>query len=259
LIPYFEQPSVSFGPISIHAFGVLLAMAIWVGHRIYRGRLRRAGLDLLTGDRLLFWVLVPGFVGAHLVDRFVYFPRETLANPLSILMFWQGISSFGGFLGAITGAIVFTATGALRGRTWDYLDGVAYAFPFGWIFGRTGCFVAFDHPGAPTTFFLGQEYADGRVIHNLGLEEAIYTVAVAGVFAVLGRKPRWSGYFVGLLPVLYAPFRFMVDFLRARDVRYFGLTPAQYGAIAVLLVGVLILAWRRGQAATTAAPPPATA
>ena len=253
MIPYFEQPTLTLGPISIHAFGVLLAVAIWVGHRVFRGRLRRAGLDLVTGDRLLFWVLLLGFAGAHLIDRLVYFPAETLADPLSLLMFWKGISSFGGFVGAIVGAVAFTATGALRGRTWDYLDAVAYAFPFGWIFGRLGCFLAFDHPGAPTSFFLGQEY-DGRVIHNLGLEEALYTIALAAVFARLGRRPRASGFFVGLLPVLYAPFRFVLDFLRAHDARYFGLTPAQYGAVAVLLAGLLILRMRRGQPPATANP-----
>ena len=188
---------------------MLLAVAIGVGHRLFRKRLLLAGLDPLVGDRLLFWVLVPGFAGAHLVDRLVYFPRQTLDDPLTLLMFWRGISSFGGFLGAVTGAIVFvTATGALRGRTWAYLDAVAYAFPFGWIFGRTGCFLAFDHPGAPTTFFLGQDDGQGQVIHNLGLEEALYTVLVAGLFALLGRRPRFPGFFVALLPVVYAPFRF---------------------------------------------------
>jgi phosphatidylglycerol:prolipoprotein diacylglycerol transferase len=267
MIPYFEQPSISLGPVSIHAFGVLLAIAVWLGHRIFRARLQRAGLDVLVGDRLLFWVLVPGFVGAHLVDRLVYFPGETLEDPLSILKIWKGISSFGGFLGAIVGATVFTrTTGALRGRTWGYLDAVAYAFPFGWIFGRTGCFVAFDHPGAPTTFFLGERYSDGRVIHNLGLEEALYTIAVAGLFALLGRRRRFTGFFVGLLPIVYSPFRFILDYLRARDVRYFGLTPAQYGAVALLIVGVLILKWRSAQPEppplapepAPATPPPAS-
>jgi phosphatidylglycerol:prolipoprotein diacylglycerol transferase len=224
---------------------VLLAVAVLLGHRIFRRRVLAAGLDPVVGDRMLFWILAGGFAGAHLVDRLVYFPRETLADPLSLLLFWKGISSFGGFLGAITAACVFVWRGSHGGRAWEYLDAVAYAFPFGWIFGRTGCFLAFDHPGAPTSFFLGQENADGVVIHNLGLEEALYTIALAGVFALLGRRPRFPGFYVGLLPVLYAPVRFLLDFLRAHDARYAGLTPAQYGAVAVMGVGLLILLWRR--------------
>jgi phosphatidylglycerol:prolipoprotein diacylglycerol transferase len=57
---------------------------------------------------------------------------------------------------------------------------------------------------------------------------------------------------VGLLAVLYAPVRFLLDFLRFEDVRYFHLTPGQYGAATLLVVGVLIL-WR--VPAVQAAPP----
>jgi phosphatidylglycerol:prolipoprotein diacylglycerol transferase len=46
-----------------------------------------------------------------------------------------------------------------------------------------------------------------------------------------------------MLALLYAPVRFLLDFLRYVDVRYFDFTPGQYGAVALLVVGVLIL-WR---------------
>ena len=35
-----------------------------------------------------------GFLGSHLVDRLVDFPRETLADPFSLLRFWESLSSF---------------------------------------------------------------------------------------------------------------------------------------------------------------------
>ena len=118
--------------------------------------------------------------------------------------------------------------------------------------GRLGCFVAYDHPGRPTGFVLGQMYKDGVVRHNLGLEEALYTVAIAVLFHSLGRKPRFPGFFLGLFLLLYAPFRFGVDFLRIIDVRYYGLTPGQYGCIALALTGAAILARRRHAAAPLA-------
>jgi phosphatidylglycerol:prolipoprotein diacylglycerol transferase len=121
---------------------------------------------------------------------------------------------------------------------------VAYAFPTSWFFGRTGCFVAFDHPGAATSFFLAERYTDGVVRHNLGLDEALYTLPVALFFLWLGRgRARAPGFFVGLLAVLYAPARFLLDSLRLVDVRYLGFTPGQYGAAALIVVGALIL-WR---------------
>jgi phosphatidylglycerol:prolipoprotein diacylglycerol transferase len=244
-IPYFEQPSL--GPF--HLFGALVAAAVLVGTWILRKKSIQDHIDPEVSGQMVFWALVAGFIGAHLVDRFVYFPKETFEDPITILKVWQGISSFGGILGGVVGIILFirkTKMGTIR---WRYIDGIAYAFTFGWIFGRLGCFVAFDHPGTPTDFFLGQENASGVKIHNLGLYEALYFVPLAGLFHLLGRKLRFPGFFVGLLCVAYTPVRFFYDSLRIVDVRYLGLTPGQWSSIAMFGLGVWILAGGKRRAA----------
>ncbi|HXU83165.1 MAG TPA: prolipoprotein diacylglyceryl transferase family protein [Polyangia bacterium] len=252
MIPYIRQPILYIGgrPI-VHAFGVMVAIAMIVGMRFTRRRAAADGLDPMMADRLVTWTLVAGFIGAHLVDRFVYKPAEALADPLSILRVWEGLSSFGGFLGAVIGTAVFFRR-HLELPRWRYLDCVAYGFPFGWIFGRLGCTLAFDHPGRETSFFLGEMYTDHLVRHNLGLYEALYTVLLAAFFHRLGRQPRPPGYFVAVLPIVYAPVRFFLDFLRKGDVdvRYAGLTPAQWGCLVVIVVGVLLLkrAQKKGEA-----------
>ena len=244
MIPYLAQPKISLGIITIHLFGVLVGVAMIVGMIVIRRRATREGLDPGVADRLVTWILLGGFAGAHLVDRLVYFPRQTLEHPWSLLRFWDGLSSFGGFLGAVVGAWLFFRRAAppeAAAERWRYLDAVAYGFPFGWFFGRLGCFVAFDHPGTPTSLFFGQLDEDGIARHNLGLEEALYTVVIVAVFRALGRRPRPPGFFVALLPLLYAPVRFALDFLRDVDVRYAGLTPGQWGALALLGVGAALL------------------
>ena len=242
MIPYFVQPSLSLGPISIHAFGVLVAVGILVGMRLIRRRAAVWGMDPFVAERLTIWILLGGFAGAHLIDRLVYYSADALANPWSLLRFWEGLSSFGGFLGAIVGAALFVRLQRMGSQKWLYLDVVAYAFPTSWFFGRTGCFLAYDHPGSATNILLAQRYSDGVVRHNLGLDEALYTLPVALLFLWLGRRgPRAPGFFVGWLAVLYAPVRFLLDFLRIADVRYFRFTPGQYGAVAIFVVGVLIL------------------
>jgi phosphatidylglycerol:prolipoprotein diacylglycerol transferase len=242
MIPYFDQPKLQLGPLAIHAFGVMVVSAVLIGLRVIKLRAGKDGLDPILAQRLTNWILVGGFLGAHLVDRLVYFPGQTLADPFSLLRLWEGLSSFGGFAGALTGVALFLRSHPLEGRAWRYLDVVAYAFPFGWVLGRLGCFLAFDHPGSPTRFILGQTYRDGVVRHNLGLEEALYTMLLVAVFTGLGRRARPPGTFVGALALLYAPFRFALDFMRKIDVRYFGLTPAQYGSLALAVAGILILA-----------------
>jgi phosphatidylglycerol:prolipoprotein diacylglycerol transferase len=245
MIPYFEQPSLSLGPLTIHAFGVLVALSILSSMYLVRRGAAAWGLDPATAEWLTIWILLGGFAGAHLVDRLVYFPADTLVNPWSLLRFWEGLSSFGGFLGAIVGAALFVRHEHLGTQKWLYLDLIAYAFPGGWVFGRTGCFLAFDHPGSATSFFLAQRYTDGVVRHNLGLDEALFTLPVALLFLWLGRRrARAPGFFLGLLAVLYATARLFLDSLRFVDVRYFDFTPGQYGAAAILVVGMLILATR---------------
>jgi phosphatidylglycerol:prolipoprotein diacylglycerol transferase len=243
MLPYFQQPSLDLGLFEVHAFGVMVLLGILIGGYVLRRRSRTMGLEPARADRLLGWILIGGFLGAHLVDRLVYFPARTFADPVSLLRVWDGLSSFGGFLGAAVGALAWAWRGHAAGRTWSHLDAVAYAFPIGWFFGRMGCFLAFDHPGLPTRFALGQSYVDGVVRHNLGLEEALLMIPLAAAMALAGRRDHQPGYLVGLLATLYAPVRFLLDFLRANDTRYLGMTPGQYGAIAVLLAGLTLL-WR---------------
>ena len=257
MIPYFEEPAFPIGPFTVSLFSVFVALAVIVGIVVLRRRAGSEGLDPAIAERLVWWTLAGGFVGAHLVDRLAYFPGDTLRDPLSLLRVWAGMSAFGGFLGGIAGIVLFRLRVDLRPHTWRYVDSIAYAFPFGWILGRLGCFVAFDHPGKPTDFFLGQTYQDLVVRHNLGLEEAIYTVFVAALFFVLGRRRRRPGFFTGLLAVAYAPMRFLLDYLRIGDARYLGFTPGQWGSIPLLLAGVAILVCSRRAAVAASTVPEA--
>lgn len=60
---------------------------------------------------------------------------------------------------------------------------------------------------------------------------------------VLARRPRPPGTSVAVVALLYAPARFLLDFLRqtdlpGADVRHRGLTVAQYGSIVLAGIGI---------------------
>jgi len=242
VIPYFQQPKLHLGPITIHAFGVLVASGILLAFRLIRRRAPKIGLDPVLAERLAMRMVVIGFIAAHVVDRLAYFPRDVLARPWSLLFIWESISSFGGFLGATLVALWFVRSQPDRSLGWRYLDLIAWVFPVAWFLGRSGCAVAYDHPGYETSFFLAQRYSDHVVRHNLGLYEALCTIPLVVAFQWLARgRPRPPGYFVGLLALVYAPIRFLLDTLRFDDVRYFGFTPAQYGSVLLAAVGFTIL------------------
>ena len=273
MIPFFPQPEYHlFGPVTIHAFGAIVALALVVGWRMAVARARRKDLDPGVFEDLLLYVVLSGFVVAHLYSVLAYFPREAMENPLLLLKFWEDISSFGGFVGGLLGLWIFFRFKARHvdaAARWRYLDVIAYVFPFAWAVGRLACTTAHDHPGAITTFPLGislkspeaQAYITyfyseaGRLaelppravlarmaFHDLGWYEFLYTALVmVPTFLVLDRKPRPPAFFLAAFPLLYVPARFFLDFLRIADARYFGLTPAQYAGIPVFLASIFLM------------------
>jgi phosphatidylglycerol:prolipoprotein diacylglycerol transferase len=249
VIPYFAQPKIHLGTITIHAFGVLVATGILLAFRIIRRRAAAQGLDPVLAERLAMRMVIVGFISAHIVDRIAYFPRDVLANPLSLLYIWESISSFGGILGGSLVAVWFVRKQLTGAPGWRYLDLVAYAFPAAWLCGRMGCALAFDHPGYETRFFLSQRYTDHVIRHNLGLDEALLIIPLVFLFHRLNQgKPRAPGFYVGLLALAYAPVRFLLDFLRWDDARYFGFTPGQYGSVLLAGIGWLVLYWAKQRA-----------
>lgn len=275
MIPFFEQPRVHLGPVTIYAFGVLVAAAMLAGAHLAVRRCRREGLDASFATDLVFCALVSGLLAAHFIAVLTYFPAEVMRNPLMLLKIWENISSFGGIFGALFGIWLFLRRKGrkMSARTkWKYVDAVAFAFPFGWAIGRLGCTLAHDHPGTITRFPLGvslatpeaQAYiryyyeAAGRAAelpalsrlsemayHNLGWYEFQYTLLVIiPAFLLADRKPRPAGFYPALFALLYLPARFALDFLRIGDARYLGLTPAQYMSFAAL--AAVLVAWRKG-------------
>lgn len=273
MIPFLEQPSIQLGPITVHAFGAIVAGAVLVGLEFGRRRFRRLGLDSARGERLAWWVVAAGFLAAHVFSVLLYFPDKLVANPLLLLKVWEDISSFGGIMGGMAGLWLFfrLKDPAVDMRTrLSYMDAIAFVFPFALAIGRIACSLAHDHPGEVTSFPLAvslkspeaQEFiagvyrAAGRLdelppsaefrdlgFHDLGWYELVYlSLVVLPLLAVLDRKPRPAGFFVVTFIVLYMPLRLGLDFFRVIDVRYVGLTPAQWTASLTLLglPGVLL-------------------
>src|SRR5687768_14521276 len=100
LIPYFAQPALSLGPLTIHAFGIVVATSVLVGLSLGKRRFEQLGLDATFGERMAWWILGGGFLGAHLFALLLYFPSKIARDPWSLLRVWEDISSFGGIVGA---------------------------------------------------------------------------------------------------------------------------------------------------------------
>jgi phosphatidylglycerol:prolipoprotein diacylglycerol transferase len=244
VIPWFAFDPIELGSIAIAPFDVLGVVGAAIGYVVARRFARRQGLsEYETGD---LRVHVAGFalLFAPILNAAFYEPHWFVAvwsDPS-----FPGLSSYGGFFGALVGLFVWT-----RRRKADWLgptDAIGYAFPFAWIPCRLSCFFAHDHPGVASDFFLAVDdfYGLGVARHDLGLYEAIWAAVVAVLFHGLSRRARPRGFYLVLVVLLYATARFFLDFLRAGpevphgDLRWFGLTAGHYASIVFFVLGLVL-------------------
>jgi phosphatidylglycerol---prolipoprotein diacylglyceryl transferase len=255
MAPYLEVSPIRLGGLlTLQPFGVLVVTGCVVGYTVGRWHAGRVGVDPQVFGRLTLWILVPAFLLAHWVSLLAYYPGAVWQDPLSLLRIYASLSSAGGLLGAALGAVSYwTLYGRhIRLSLRASGDAVAVGWTAGWFFGRLGCTLAHDHPGLPSAFWLAVQYPDGPR-HDLGWYEWLYTIGLnLVVFAIRGR-PLPPGTLLGLVAVGYAPGRFLLDYLRAADIRYAGWTPGQYFSVGLLGFGLWMLASRRD---TPAAPVP---
>jgi phosphatidylglycerol:prolipoprotein diacylglycerol transferase len=286
-IPYIDLPEwklhfLSFitsvdDPPSIKPFGTLVAIGVYIGSIVAVRHARQRGLDVDKMNSFIFWVVGIGFIGGHVFDAIFYTPDRLAHDPVYIFKIWAGLSSFGGFLGAIIGAVSYKLS--KRENILPYVDTVCSAFPLAWVFGRSGCASVHDHPGRITSAWFAVKPPDPNVVHHagahwagcslyhggvatgwsglppgmgrldLGLIEMVCTIPLAVTFLWLwSRKPRPFGFFAGWMCIAYAPVRFGLDFLRENqghiheaDPRYFGLTPAQWACFGLVGLGIYII------------------
>lgn len=240
MIPYIEIPSLHiWGPFEIEPFGFLVVTGCIVGFLVARWHVGTLGLDQgEVRSLVLIWVLVPAFVLSHLISMVLYFPEALVRQPLSLIYIGRSMSSFGGFFGGALGAVIYLRRKKLP--AWEYCDSLVLGLVVGWLFGRLGCTIVHDHPGLPSDFLLAVQFPIGPR-HDLGLYEWLFTIFLNFLVFFIRRRRLPPGSIIGIISVLYAPIRFMLDFLRVGDKLYLGLTPGQYFSVLLMVVGIWAL------------------
>jgi phosphatidylglycerol---prolipoprotein diacylglyceryl transferase len=204
-------------------------------------------------------------------------------DPLLLALVWKGISSFGGIIGGAAGFAIYVWRKQLEPRLMADVTLVGFLPAFS--IGRIGCSIVSDHIGAavdPARWYAALAMSYPRtagygpiskliadhpdLVHhgyvrawNLGLIELLYLIPVNAMILFLAfrsKKRLRTGLLAVIAAVLYAPVRFMLEFLRPEetDPRYGGLTFAQWGAIVAF--GVAIAIGARILRSTRSATPP---
>jgi phosphatidylglycerol---prolipoprotein diacylglyceryl transferase len=279
-LPFFHLGSfdIPILNVPIQSFGVIVAGGVLIGAWLLRRYAEWHGVSDEHIRKLLGWVTICGFLGAHEFDMIAYnwdkigeatnnIPPHWFSGYIPMpdalwptnwplpLRIWEGISSYGGFIGGAGGFAFYVWWKRLPTRLFADITivGLLPAFSIG----RIGCTVVSDHIGSAVDSakwyaFLAEDYPRKlNMAHlaehypgtteyirawNLGLIELLYLIPVNALILWLAFRPskRMNGGFIVVLAgILYAPVRFGLDFLRPdeTDPRYGGLTFAQWASI----------------------------
>lgn len=270
-LPYIAIPHLELvGPLKIEPFGVIVAIGVVIGIRFldrYAAWHRASEEDTRA---LTWWLLVSGFVGAHLFDVLAYQWDKLMEEPLLLVKLWSGISSYGGFIGGSLGYLIYVWWKRLPFALWADISMIGLLPAF--TIGRIACTVVHDHPGSPTTSSLGFDYpatftdnlgfSGPMRLHNLALYELLYLLPINALVLWLAfRKGKRlpAGFLAALVGVLYAPVRFFLDYLRlsSTDPRYLSLTFAQWSSVAAAVIAAVVAfrVLRNGKPAPTLEDP----
>ena len=249
-IPYETFPTIEIGPLVVRVFGLLVALGMIVGIIIAARRNERFGVPRGETERVGFWLVLVGLVGARLA--WVLTNMDQIESPIDVIAVWEGGLQFtGGFVAAALLAPVLTRSWP-AGRRWVFLDGAVLGLAVGQMIGRVGCYAVGEHLGGTTDFFLGVTYQGGVTIegpldigvtyHNTSLYEILWLIPIILILVALDRRDARPGIMTAIFCIWYGTSRFLTDFLREYDTTVFGLTGAQYGSLALVAVGIWVLA-----------------
>jgi phosphatidylglycerol---prolipoprotein diacylglyceryl transferase len=239
MLPYYPQPVLHLGPLQIHAFGALAAIAVLVGGRVILLRAHRQGIQVEQMFRFCFWVYLAAMAGAFL-SKLLWddFPA-ILANPALIFQQSPGVRSVGGISVGFLAALAWCRYHKLSALdTMRRLDIIAYAMPIGWMIGRLGCTLAHDHRGLTSTSWIAVNFPEGPR-YDLGLIEFLFLIVMVTAFRLLDRRPRPVGFFFGMFGVVYGGFRIWLDTLHLQPNRFYG----GIAGVLVGLVGWVVMLW----------------
>ncbi len=252
--------SIAFnlGPVTVHWFGIMIALAFLAG--LWTAT-RRAPLVGIPGEQIadlvVPWLLLGGVLGARLLYIVTYWRESFAGQPWTELFMIQrgGLVYYGGLLGASLAVILFA-----RWKTiplWKLADVLAPSIALGSMFGRIGCLMngccfgrTCDLPWAVR--FPVDHSTGGLPVHPTQIYDALLNLALYVGLAWLYRRRKFDGQVFATYLLCYAVTRSIVESFRGdyNDAHlHKGLTPAHLVSIGIFTTGTILFFLLRSRSA----------
>jgi phosphatidylglycerol:prolipoprotein diacylglycerol transferase len=241
------------GEFEVTSFGVMVAVALFVGLAVFRRELARAALPPRAADAGL-WGAIGGLAGAKLLWVFEHAGEEPISD---LLLSRGGLSWYGGLVGGVgTGLAVIAAKG------WPVVPVLAAATPalaFGHLLGRIGCFLVGDDYGRPTGLPWGVAFPQGLPptdvpVHPTQLYEAAFLGWLGSMLLRWRRRGLPDTDVLGRYLVLVGAARFVIEFIRINPRVALGLTVAQWASLGLMALGASLLRRRANSGPSLSRP-----
>jgi len=251
------------GPLQITGFGLAMLLAFVVGQIVSATELENRGEDPEVMGDVILAAVVGGLLGAK-----IYY--AILVGDMSAIFSRAGFVFWGGLMGGIVG--VAGMVWYKKAKFTHISDAMGPALAASYAIGRTGCFAVGDDYGKPWDGPLAVAFPNGAppsTVANLTQQfgatvdpslspdtvlavhpTQLYETAMGLVmFAILWHfrgHTHQRGWLFGFYLALAGVERFIIEFFRAKDDRFFGtFTMAQVIAIAFVIAGTTWMMIRR--------------
>lgn len=246
---------IQLGPLTIHTYGVLVALAFLFGLMWTARRTRRKGFDPALISDLGMWLIIAAMVGAklfHVIFCWDEFLAGWRADGWKSLR--EGFVFYGGFVGATAATMVFVRH--RRMELWPLADAFAPAVALGHALGRLGCFFNGCCYGCASSVPWAVRFPTGHVMHSAPVHPTqLYEVGanllIMGGLLVWERRQRSAGQLWWLYVLLYGIARFVIEFWRGDYRTYWAsrFTEGHLIAAAMVIAAVVALSLLRRQRA----------
>jgi phosphatidylglycerol:prolipoprotein diacylglycerol transferase len=232
----------SLGPITVHSFGVMMALAFISAGLMTAWGMKRRGLDPEFAYSMLIAAMVGGVVGAKIHYLMVH-PDQFGSAAFS----GSGLIWYGGLIG---GTLAVLLVVVLTKRPVALIaDAIGPALALSYAVGRVGCLLRGDDYGVPTDLPWGMSFPQGlpptdQTVHPTQIYEIVMSLVILAVLLwVLQPRLRRAGSLFWSYVALAGVERFLVEFIRTNEPVALGLTQAQWISVAFFISGVTMVSW----------------
>ena len=251
------------GPVTLHWYGVMMAVAFFAGLWTASRRAPRTGISPDAVQDIILWLVVGTFVGARALHVITYWREGFAGKPFWEIFMIQkgGLVFYGGLIGASIACVLYTRRKKIP--LWKMADVLAPSIPLGYVFGRIGCLLfgccfgrVCDLPWAirfPQGSLAWEQHFRQHLVgekdpslpvHPTQVYESLLGLALYLGLAWLYRRKKFEGQVFAAYLVGYAVTRSIVEIFRGDYTDphlHGGLTPAHLISIGIFAAGIGLL------------------